>query len=352
MPSAMRKTTNTPVVRRLIAAAVALGSCLALAGPAGSAGAAPAEPVPTVFFGDSYTSNFGIAPYHEDGERTFCFRAKENYPAVATRSLADKGITLDVQADVSCGGALAQNFWTDQELLLPGMKVPPQQDALKQDTRLTVGSLGGNTLGFNRILKQCSDELRGHALLPGEPVDADDPAAKCGEFFESGAGKQWLDGQFEQVAGDLEELLDRIGYFSPDARRVLVGYPRLVPEDTTKCLTAAPGQTKLPFADIHQDALPVLDRIQKRLDDAMKKAVADAAADAATDGGADFVDLYGQTGGNTACDGANRGIGGLLEDSQIGTGDAHIPWYAHPNDKGRDIQAKQVAVKVEEILNR
>ncbi|MGW1846032.1 SGNH/GDSL hydrolase family protein [Streptomyces sp. NPDC001966] len=347
MSSAMRKTTKTPVARRLAAAAIALGSCLALAGPAGSVAAAPTDPVPTVFFGDSYTANYGIAPVNHDGsERAFCFQAKENYPTVATRRLADKGITLDVQSDVSCSGALTHHFWQEQELLLPGMKVPPQQDALKFDTQLVVGSMGGNTLGFNRILKQCSDRLRTEGLLlPGEPVDGDEPAAKCGEFFESGDGKAWLDDQFEQVGGELEELLERIGYFAPDAKRVLVGYPRLVPEDTAKCLTAAPGQTELPLADIPQDALPVLDQIQKRLNDVMKKAAADI------EGGADFVDLYDHTGSNTACDGADRGIGGLLEDSQLDLG-AKLPWYAHPNEKGRDIQAEQVADKAEQVLNR
>ncbi|WP_079086267.1 SGNH/GDSL hydrolase family protein [Streptomyces silvensis] len=343
----MRKTTNSPVVRRLTAAAVALGSCLALAGPAESAGAAPADPVPTVFFGDSYTANFGIAPVsNQDSERGWCFQATENYPAVATRRLADKNITLDVQSDVSCGGALIHHFWERQELPFGAGELPPQQDALKQDTQLTVGSMGGNTLGFNRVLKQCSDELRNPSLLPGDPVDGDEPAAKCGEFFEAGEGKQWLDGQFERVGGELEELLDRIGYFAPDAKRVLVGYPRLVPEDTTKCLTAAPGQTQLPFADFPQDALPVLDQIQKRLNDVMKKAAADA------EGGVDFVDLYAVTGGNTACDGDDRGIGGLLEDSQLELLGTKVPWYAHPNAKGRDIQAKQVADKIEETLNR
>ncbi|MFF2119378.1 SGNH/GDSL hydrolase family protein [Kitasatospora sp. NPDC058184] len=349
MPSATRKTTGTPVVRRLVAAAAALGSCLALAGPAGSAGAASAVPVPTVFFGDSYTANYGIAPLnHEDSPQVFCFQAKENYPAVATRRLADKGVTLDVQSDVSCGGALVRHFWEKQELPFNLGEVPPQQDALKPDTQLVVGSLGGNTVGFNRILKQCSAKLRGDegVLLPGTPVDEDVPAATCGEFFTSGDGKQWLDRQFEEVGWELEELLDRIGYFSPDAKRVLVGYPRLVPADTAKCRTAAPGQTELPFADIPQDALPVLDQIQKRLDDVMKKAVADA------EGGADFVDLYAHTGGNTACDGADRGIGGLLEPSLVKLGDTTLPWYLHPNEKGRDIQATQVADKVKAILSR
>ncbi|WP_078078939.1 SGNH/GDSL hydrolase family protein [Streptomyces niveus] len=343
----MRKTTKSPVVRRLAAAAVALGSCLALAVPAGTAAAAPSDPVPTVFFGDSYTSNFGISPVNnQDSERGWCFQAKENSHTVATRSLADKGITLDVQADVSCGGALVHHFWEKQELPFGQGEVPAQQDALKQDTQLAVGSMGGNTLGFNRVLKQCSDELQKPSLLPGDPVDKDEPAAKCGEFFETGDGKQWLDGQFERVGGDLEELLERIRYFAPAAKRVLVGYPRLVPEDTTKCQTAAPGQTQLPLADIPQDALPVLDQIQKRLNDTMKKAAADAA------GGADFVDLYANTGSNTACDGADRGIGGLLEDSQLELPGTKIPWYAHPNAKGRDIQAKQIADKIEEVLNR
>ncbi|WP_413798318.1 hypothetical protein [Streptomyces iranensis] len=77
----------------------------------------------------------------------------------------------------------------------------------------------------------------------------------------------------------------------------------------------------------------------------MKTAVADA--------GADFVDLYAHTGSNTACDGVNRGIGGLLENSRIQIGDdQRLPWYAHPNEKGRDIQAERVTDKVEQALNR
>ncbi|MEO3768622.1 SGNH/GDSL hydrolase family protein [Streptomyces sp. B8F3] len=347
MPSTMRNTTTTPGARRLAAAAVSLG-CLALAVPAGTADAAPADPVPTVFFGDSYTADFGIAPYQE-GDRLFCFQAKENYPATAARRLADKSITLDVQSDVSCGGALIRHFWEEQETLPgSGLKVPPQQEALKADTQLVVGSMGGNTLGFTHILKQCSDKLRAeeHNLLPGAPVDGDEPAGRCAEFFGSGDGKLWLDDRFEQVGWELEEMLDRMAYFSPDAKRVLVGYPRLVPEDTDKCLTPAPGQTELPLADIPKDAMPVLDQIQKRLEEVMKKAVADA------EGGADFVDLYDQTGTNTACDGADRGIGGLLENSQIGSDGQWLPWYAHPNDKGRDLQAQHVAAKTESVLNR
>ncbi|WP_399096393.1 SGNH/GDSL hydrolase family protein [Streptomyces sp. BBFR2] len=343
MPSAMRRTT--PGLRRPAAAAVALGSCLALAVPAGPAVAAPAEPVPTVFYGDSYTANFGIAPVADlDKPRGWCFRATENHPAVATRRLADKGITLDVRSDVSCGGALIDSFWKEQQLPFGAGTVPAQQDALKADTRLVVGGMGGNTLGFTGILKQCSAKLREPSLLPGEPVDPDEPAGECRNFFESGAGKAWLDNRFQKVERELDEMLRRMSRLSPDAERVLVGYPRLVPQDTAKCLTPAPGQTELPLADTPEDALPFLDQVEKRLDGIMKKAAADD--------GADFVDLYDHTGNNTACDGADRGIGGLLENSELGLLGQPVPWYAHPNGRGRDIQAARVAAEIEAVLNR
>ncbi|MFC5904193.1 SGNH/GDSL hydrolase family protein [Streptomyces zhihengii] len=325
--------------------AVALGSCLVLAVPAGNAGAAAADPVPTVFFGDSYTANFGISPVnHQDNERGWCFQSTDNYPAVTARSLAAKGITLAVQADVSCGGALVHHFWQQQELPFGAGNLPAQQEALQQDTQLVVGSLGGNTLGFARIIKQCSDKLREPSLLPGEPVDPDKPASECKDFFETGDGKEWLDYKYEQVEGELEEALQRMEYFSPDARRVLVSYPRLVPADITKCLAAAPGQSELPFADISQEALPVLDQAQQRLNDIMMKA--------ATDNGADFVNLYAHTGSNTACDGTDRGIGGLLENSKLELLGSPIPWYAHPNEKGRDLQAEHVATTIETALNQ
>ncbi|MFI8963928.1 SGNH/GDSL hydrolase family protein [Streptomyces sp. NPDC053493] len=345
MSSATRQTTTTPRARRLAAATLALGSCLALAVPVGGAAAAPTDPVPTVFFGDSYTANFGIAPVNNmDSERGWCFQATENYPAVAARRLKDRNITLDVQSDVSCGAALVHHFWESQQLPFGAGTLPPQQEALKDDTQLVVGSMGGNTLGFTSIIKQCSTKLREPSLMPGEPVDPDKPAGECQDFFTSGDGKEWLDYQFERVEGELENMLLRMSYFSPDADRVLVGYPRLVPQDTTKCLTAAPGQTELPFADISQDALPILDQVQKRLNDTMKKVAADD--------GADYVDLYGRTGTNTACDGADRGIGGLLEESKLELLGQKIPWYAHPNEKGRDLQAQHVAAKIEEVLNR
>ena len=308
-----------------------------------------ADPVPTVFIGDSYTSNFGIAPLAETAPpRFFCFQTQENYPATANRRLAERGVTLQVQADRSCGSATIRSFWEEQAVFpaLPDMTVPPQQEAITQDTRLVVGSMGGNTLGFANILKQCSERLRGEEglLLPAQPVDEDSPAAGCRQFFESGDGADWLAERLEVVAWDLEEMFDRVAYFSGEqATTILVGYPRLVPEDESRCRSTIPGSADLPFADIDQTTLDFLDSVQARLNTVM--------ATTAAEHGARFVDLYAATANNTACDGAERGIGGLLEPSQVTLGETALPWYAHPNPHGRDIQAQQVADQIDAALN-
>jgi hypothetical protein len=328
---------------------VALGACLTLAAPAGAASAQPSGPVPTVFFGDSYTANFGIAPPGSDESpvrQLACLQAKENYPTVATEQLKEQGVTLDVRSDRSCGGALIRHFWDEQEIRLPvPYTAPPQQNALNDETRLVAGGMGGNTLGFATILKQCSDRLRGAegALLPGEAQDAGDPAERCRDHFEHGDGKAWLKGRFERVADDLDEMLDHIGDFAPNAETVLVGYPRIVPEDAAKCRAPAPGERERPLADIRQNALEFLDKkVQQPLNELMRRK--------AEEHGETFVDLYRATGGNTACDGSQRGIGGLLENSDYGTAVLRVPWYAHPNPKGRDIQARHVADAIKEAL--
>lgn len=330
--------------RGLFATTLAVLVCAGAAVPAGAE--QRAEAVPTVFFGDSYTANYGIALKQEPSDITelLCFRAEQNFPKVTTRELAEKGNLLDITDDRSCGGAVINNFWNDQTLYPTQETAKPQQEALKADTRLVVGSLGGNTVGFVNILKQCSQRLRDEAgLLPGTPVDSDQSAEQCAAFFTEGDGKQWLDYRFEQADYELEELLDRIAYFSPDATAVLVGYPRIVPADAGKCRIPAPGQTTTPLADIPADALPVFDKVQERLNDLMRTK--------ATEFDATFVDLYAVTGDNTACDGADRAIGGLFEDSQVTFGEQALPWYLHPNAQGRDLQASHVATAIQTALS-
>ncbi|WP_232789039.1 SGNH/GDSL hydrolase family protein [Streptomyces odonnellii] len=335
----MRKSLRVP---RLVAALLVLGACGIASAPAGIAVTRQAQPVPTVFIGDSYTANFGVAPLNR--ARLFCFQSQQSYPAVATERLAERGIPLQVQADVSCGGAVIHHVWEPQPLLIGQAK--PQRDALKEDTELVVGSMGGNTAGFAEIMKQCSERLRGPEgnLLPAEPVNAEWPAAECQDFFENGEGANWLKERFDTVRADLDRMFDEIRTRAPLSETVLVGYPRIVPEDTAKCLENIPGGDDTPLADIGQEALRFLDKqIQEPLDNLMRES--------AEANNAHFAGLYRHTGGNTACDGEDRGIGAMLETSEIGlVPGSKLPWFVHPNRVGRDVQAAVVTDTIEQTL--
>ncbi|MCX5434009.1 SGNH/GDSL hydrolase family protein (plasmid) [Streptomyces sp. NBC_00257] len=327
----------------IVAAFAALGTCVSTVAPAiGAPSAAAVPPVRTVFIGDSYTANFGIAPTTGPSG---CFRAVENYPALATEHLDREGVPLDVQADVSCGAAEIHHVWEPQELLGDAV-VEPQKDALRPDTQLVVGSLGGNTVGFAPMMKQCSKQLRGlaGALLPVNPVDPDSPAADCADFFENGDGAAWLKERFATVKNDLRRMFAEIREQSPGSETVLVGYPRIIPEDTTKCLTAIPGGFRKPLADINQDALKFLDKkVQKPLNDLMNREAQAA--------GATFVNIYDQSSTHTACDGEQRGIGAMLEPSEARLGPLlPLPWFVHPNRTGRDLQADLVTKTVKDLV--
>ncbi|NUT49794.1 MAG: SGNH/GDSL hydrolase family protein [Saccharothrix sp.] len=340
----MSVVTTTKRGRGLIVATVAVMVCAGAAAPATAQEPPRAQAVSTVFFGDSHTADFGVAPIHGawDLKEYFCFRSENNYPVVAVRELAEQGTTLDVASDRSCGGALIEHFWTTQQLPQNQSK-PPQQEALGEETGLVVGSLGGNTLGFAEVLKQCSQRLRDEGeALPVDPVDPDDPADQCAAFFTAGAGAQWLESRYQVVRDDLRTLFARIDELSPEAEVVLVGYPRIVPADIVKCQTPAPGQGDTPLGDIPTDAMPVFDDLQRRLNDLMRAETTKAQVE--------FVDLYVITGDNTACDGDDRGIGGLFELSEVKFLAKPLPWFLHPNTHGRDIQAHHVATTIRHLL--
>ncbi|MEU8524503.1 SGNH/GDSL hydrolase family protein [Streptomyces sp. NPDC048629] len=328
----MRSVTTS---RSLCTVTAALLVALTPTTPASSAG----EPVPTVFLGDGAVAGYGIAPLDES--RLPCVRAAENLPDVIEDQLADQSVLLDVTADVSCAGAALHHVWEEQDLGDGVTPAPPQKRALTKDTRLVVAGLGAHTVGLGRILKQCSARLRGRdgALLPDEAVDPESPAADCAAYFTKGAGAGWLTKRFEQADKDLEKLFSEIGSESPSAKVVLVGPPRLVPEDVTRCRAALPDGGGRPLADVPETAWGFLDeQVQARLNSLM-------AARART-AGAHFVDLYAATGAATACDGTDRAIGGLLEPSGATLLHQRLPWFLHPNETGRDANGDAVAQSI------
>lgn len=194
------------------ATATAAALTLLLAGCGGgnagdNTGAAISPGDEYVALGDSYTSAPGAGAGTGDPA---CQQTIVNYPHRLAAALE-----LDL-VDVSCGSA-----WTTQ-LTLPQkveeVEVPPQADALTEDTSLVTLSLGANN----------------NAVIPGilftcVPLAIADPqGSPCRDVAES--DPEAYDAVFEGITNQIVKAVAEVGERAPRARVVVVGYPQIFPE--------------------------------------------------------------------------------------------------------------------------
>lgn len=228
--------------------------------PASTSTTPPLDPTKYVALGDSFTAG-PLVPVTDLASG--CFRSDHNYPAL----LAER---LDVVefVDVSCSGASTKDLTTRQHTFA-GAVLPPQIHAVDQDTTLVTVGIGGNDFGlYGRLASTCL-RLR----------DQDPQGAPC-EAAEGEAVRE----ETERIGDRVRDVLDRIQRrAAPDARVVLVGYPRIAPSEG-----ACPEL--LPFA---AGDVGFADRVLRQLNRALARA-----ADRA---GAEFVDLYAASRGHSVC---------------------------------------------------
>ena len=259
--------------RLVVAALVAL---LALTGctasPADETPAAPlsgaalpkanlddAAPHRYVALGDSFTA----APLVPQTElETGCFRSDGNYPSL----LAD---ALDLRlTDVSCSGATTRDLVRRQSTVQQAT-APPQLRVLDERTDLVTLGIGGNDFGlFGGLVQAC---LR---LRSSDPTGAPCASSALGERLVS---------QIPAIGRNVERALERVERRAPNARVILVGYPRIAPAEG-----ACPR--RLPFAD---GDVAFGDRVLRELDGAL--------GDAADAAGVEYLDLYAASAGHDVC---------------------------------------------------
>jgi lysophospholipase L1-like esterase len=161
-----------------------------------------------VAMGDSYTAAAGVPEVVHAG----CGRSSVNYPTLVAGEL---GLEL---TDVSCSGAATANLAAGQQTVTGVM--PPQLDALTEDTDYVTIGIGGNDENFLGLLFTTCLSVR----------DPDPDGSLCRDAMNAG-GTDVLKASVaviqDQVTSALAEIRDR----APDARIVLVGYPQLVPAD-------------------------------------------------------------------------------------------------------------------------
>jgi hypothetical protein len=164
-----------------LAAVVALlGSVLTLS-PAGAAGPS------YVALGDSYSSGVGTRTYISDG--TSCQRSTYAYPYLISQA---RGFTLSFQA---CSGAKIPDV-TNKQL-----------GALSTGTAYVTISVGGNDAGFSSVITECA--------YPGWASNCDGAINTAQSYINN------------SLPGALSTLYASIKAKAPNARVVVVGYPRL-----------------------------------------------------------------------------------------------------------------------------
>lgn len=140
-----------------------------------------------VALGDSYSSGTGTGTYIDDGSE--CLRSTYAY---ASLTAAAKDYSLNFRA---CSGAVVADVANSQ------------LSALDSSTRYVTVSVGGNDAGFADVLTECA--------LPAWASDCAGAVA-AGRTFISDA-----------LPGRLNALYDSIRMGAPNAKVVVVGYPKI-----------------------------------------------------------------------------------------------------------------------------
>lgn len=226
---------------------------------------AQAEPRPSpskvssyVAIGDSYSAGMGI-PVTTFAEG--CLRSDRNFPSQLTKQL---GITSS--RDVSCSGARP----SDTVQMQYGV-IAPQFDALQENTQLVTVRIGINQGGlFGGLVSGCPSVK----YLDPDGTPCRDVANRSGVD----AFHQLADEAGESVRDVLAGVIQR----APRAKVVVVGYPRLAPDQGT-CAA-------LPLAE---GDYAYVNGVIKRLDSHL--------ASAAHSVGAGYVDMWEASRGHDIC---------------------------------------------------
>lgn len=264
-----RLPLRAPLRRLAALVVVSLVAALVAVPAAGAQVDAAAATASYVALGDSFSSGEGVPPFLA-GTNTAsnqCHRSTRAYPAVIagqvgvpprtqSRSWACSGATI---------GSLYQRQWNESS----------QLSHLSPSTTLVTVGISGNDVGYSPVLLYCLVHVH------------------CNGYQESRVAAATA-----IVAGQLQILLSDIRALAPNARILVVGYPRLLPPNPRH--SCYPGFGRL---DIGEQRWA--NRAVARLDRVIAAAVASQA-----DPRMRFVDVYEAFAGHEMCGGggAMRGI--------------------------------------------
>ena len=208
-----------------------------------------------VAMGDSFTA----APYVPLNDVAYgCNRSSNNYPRLVAQALR-----IDDLQDRSCTGAQTVDLYGRRQLTASGQSVEPQFTALSSETDLVTVGIGANN---GRLYAKMATVCRKMTKV-------------CPLYDE----RDELRAIVDLLRPELVATLGRIEELAPDARVLLIGYPKLLPQrgDCQRLPRFRP-QDRSTFRSMN---------FRLRL----------AMRDAAEEAGVEFVDFYAASIGHDVC---------------------------------------------------
>lgn len=236
-----------------------------------------------VSLGDSYSSGVGLVPVTDE----VCNRSSLNYPSL----IAEK-FGFDQFVDATCAGASSEDLFASQTTA-KGSNLP-QLDQVPADADLVTIGLGLNDNGLSVALLVPCLEVNGQV------------SSTCDLYLKQ--PNSVFDAAIATMEGGVKADLDDIREKAPKARIVLVGYPRLLPDDAT-----CPQE------------VPVVEAAAVRIRYSLNK-VNEAMKSAARKARVDFVDMYTASEGHDACS-EDRWVNG--QNIELGKALAYHPFAAY-----------------------
>jgi lysophospholipase L1-like esterase len=288
-----------------------------------------------VALGDSYSAGYGL----DDPTGlpvSACGQSAKDYPH---RIAARFGLALH---DVTCGGATSADILGGHQFT----GVPPQIEALSDDTRLVTLTIGGNDADLFGTAASCL------ALSAKGPVFSGRDATSCrSTLVQDGVDQLGVKIQ-SRVSLGIASALAAIKNAAPNAVVVFLGYPAIFPDTdhtpTGGCfrsaldlgtLTGAFPTNSYPFTNTD---VRYLHGVQAELDDVAKSAA--AAADVR------YVDVFASTQARSACARTGAYVSGVTLDSTNGLRRIDLePGALHPNTKGVAYLTRRVEAAIRSL---
>ncbi|GAC1375005.1 MAG: SGNH/GDSL hydrolase family protein [Acidimicrobiales bacterium] len=278
-------------------AVVGVGSTFVTTPALATGAGGPVTTSPYVALGDSYSSGAGILP-QVVGSPPACERSQLNFAELIAAQNHPLSFT-----DVTCSGATTGDFYSSQTL-----GVPPQLDAVNEDTRLVTMTIGGN-----------DENVFVDSFFGCANVDVGQPTGSpCKDKY----GTTFTDKITNITYPNLVNALSAVRAKAPRASVVILGYPQILPPVGSLTCYAVSG--------ISDGDVPWLVNQSMVLNDAVRRA-----ADAT---GARYVDTYTPSAGHDECAGVDRWMEPL-----VGPINA-LP--VHPNATGEAAMAQETLVAI------